>query len=106
MPFFGNFQVSFLHIVGLLGIEVVSHTSKNKYVKLYSPLTFLFFFGVLLLKRSKTKKLKDEGKNAVFMHFQCIFRNYTIKLLASSRVKFFFQTTLLNESYLHFHEDP
>ena len=67
MPFFGNFQVSFLHIVGLLGIEVVSHTSKNKYVELYSPLTFLFFFGVLLLKRSKTKKLKEEGGSAVYV---------------------------------------
>ena len=56
MPLFGNFQVSFLHIVGLLGIEVVSHTSKNKYVQLYSPLTFLLFFGVLFLQEKDDKK--------------------------------------------------
>ena len=56
MPLFGNFQVSFLHIVGLLGIEVVSHTSKNKYVQLYSPLTFLLLFGVLFLQEKDDKK--------------------------------------------------
>ena len=103
MPLFGNFQVSFLHIVGLLGIEVVSHTSKNKYVQLYSPLTFLLFFGVLFLQEKDDKKCGG-------IYYLCTsnafyFSELLYNKVSSWHLRFFFIQSF-NESYLHFHEDP
>ena len=49
MSFFGDFQMSLLHIVGLFGIKIVRDTSKHENIQLNSALTFFFLSFMFLL---------------------------------------------------------